>query len=266
MRIVHHRLDQDAVLDRLDLDPAAVEVDLRAVALLADRARRLEAALVPRHAGGHGEAEERLQPGRVHPVPVVVEPQHQLGPAGRFVDVGRDPDVSRPGVEPVADRLADDLPRLGEVVADFEELRVRNYLGRVGLLRKDARRIRLRARETPTFAGCDSVDRAAFRGNGLESPRRSSAIISSQSAIPGDPPGTAAKGAICPVRPAVREPPPSCALRPSRVAASNDRSPPFAMLCRRQDRCPLRAVEPILGLAVERRLSSRLRSFPRRPL
>jgi len=37
VRIVHHRLDQDAVFDRLDLDPAAVEVDLRAVALFKEQ-------------------------------------------------------------------------------------------------------------------------------------------------------------------------------------------------------------------------------------
>ena len=49
------------------------------------------------------------------------------------------------------------------------------------------------------------------------------------------PHGGTAAGPEWPVRQAVGESPLSCALRPSRVAASNDRSPPFAMFCRRLD-------------------------------
>ncbi len=58
----------------------------------------------------------------------------------------------------------------------------------------------------------------------------------------------------------------SCAVRPFRGAASNDRSPPFAMFCRRLDQCPLRADTKPSPTAIVRPLSCPFPPFGQRSL
>jgi hypothetical protein len=128
-RLNHYGADLVAVADILYLNTAAIKVNLGSEPFLADCSRRFSSETIHGAASGYAEAEERFHARFIYTMAIIGHDDRQLIVALGLVDVGFDANNARSGVKAVANRFANDLFSICEVVRYFEELGRGSTLG-----------------------------------------------------------------------------------------------------------------------------------------
>jgi len=135
-RLIHYGADLVAVADILYLNTAAIKVNLGSEPFLADCSRRFSSETIHGAASGYAEAEERFHARFIYTMAIIRYTMAIIGHDDRqlivalgLVDVGFDANNARSGVKAVANRFANDLFSICEVVRYFEELGRGSTLG-----------------------------------------------------------------------------------------------------------------------------------------